>query len=210
MAAASASTALPPGDTPAPTSSAPRQAASGPAPVRGAPPPALPRPRGELALPRPPRRPTPPRRLSTSPLPAQARRLSTSSPHSAFVPPPAHGAQHHHHDAHGPAPSPFVFGLVDENRPPPTLGSRKRKRKRGAAPDLFNAMHRPLPGPEGLNTPYRLAAGASRATVTPSTRRILRPSKTSANVAAAALQDRRGCARPSMPARQLQLPRRLA
>ncbi|KAG2547481.1 hypothetical protein PVAP13_9KG103500 [Panicum virgatum] len=61
-------------------------------------------------------------------------------------------------------------------------------------------MHRPRPGPDGLNTPARLAASASRATATPSPR-ILRPSKTSANVAAAALQDRRGCARPSTPAR---------
>ncbi|XP_025794411.1 protein ENDOSPERM DEFECTIVE 1-like isoform X2 [Panicum hallii] len=187
MAAASASTAPPPGETPAPASFAP-----------GPPPPPRPDPLPPAARPRPRCRVREvSSRYLSAPLPAQARRLSTSSTHSASVPPPARGAQHHHRDAHAPAPAPFVFGLFDENRLPPTPGSRKR----GAAPGLFDAMHRPRPGPEGLNPPARLAAGASRATATPSPRRILRPSKTSANVAAATLQDRRGCTRPSTPAR---------
>ncbi|RCV41874.1 hypothetical protein SETIT_9G169500v2 [Setaria italica] len=188
MAAASTSNATPPGDmsTPAPSSSVPPPP---PPPDRLQHAAARPRPRCRV-------REVSSRYLS-APLPVQAPpRLSTSTPHSASVPPPARAQQHHHHRG-TPAPAPFVFGLADENRPPPTPGSRKR----GAAPDLFEAMHRPRQGPSP-NPPARpLAAGASRATATPSPRRtILRPSKASANVATPALQDRRGCARPSTPA----------
>ncbi|CAL4943201.1 unnamed protein product [Urochloa decumbens] len=190
MAAASASTAPPPGEMPTP----------------GPPPPpadallsaARPRPRSRV-------REVTSRYLS-EPLPAQAPRLSTSSHHSASVPPPPRAQQHHHHrgtpaPALAAAPAPFVFGLAaDENRPPPTPGSRKR----GGAPDLFDAMHRPRPGP-GLNPPATpLAPGASRAAATPTTSRrsVLRPSRASANETTPALQDRRsGCARPSTPAR---------
>ncbi|CAN6282258.1 unnamed protein product [Urochloa humidicola] len=198
MAAASASTAPPPppqGEMPTPAPSAP-----GPPPP---PPDALPsavRPRPRCRA-----REVTSRYLS-APLPAQAApRLSVSSPHSASVPPPAraqHQQHHHHHrGTPAPAPTPFVFGLAtDENRPPPTPGSRKR----GAAPDLFDAMHRPCPGLNPPATP--LASGASRAAARPATptprRSVLRPSRASANVTTPALQDRRrGCARPSTPAR---------
>ncbi|OEL30897.1 Protein ENDOSPERM DEFECTIVE 1 [Dichanthelium oligosanthes] len=183
MAAASVSTAPPLGQMPTPAST-PGQ----PLPPDPLPSAARPRPRCRV-------REVSSRYLS-APLPAQAPpRLSTSSPHSASVP-PSTLAQHHHRSTPATAPAPFVFGLANENRPPPTPGSRKR----GAAPDLFDAMHRLRPGPS-LNPPAPLPASVSRATATPSPRRILRPSKASANVATSALQDRRGCARPLTPAR---------
>ncbi|CAN6298566.1 unnamed protein product [Urochloa humidicola] len=186
-----------------------------------------PSPRGEMPTPGPP--PPPPDALPSAArprprcrarevtsrylsalLPAQAApRLSSSSPHSAFVPPLARAQQQHHHHrgtpapAPAPAPAPFVFGLAaDENRPPPTPGSRKR----GATPDLFDAMHRPRPGP-GPNPPATpRASGASRAAARPATptprRSVLRPSRASANVTTPAPQDcRRGCVRPSTPTR---------
>ncbi|CAN6287537.1 unnamed protein product [Urochloa humidicola] len=191
MAAASASTAPPLGEMPTPTPPPPP-------PPHAAALPSAARPRPGCRV-----REVNSRYLS-APLPAQAPRLSASSPHSATVPPPARAQHHHHHrgtPAPAPAPAPFVFGLAaDENRPPPTPGSRKR----GAAPDLLDAMHRPRPGP-GLNPPATpRASGASRAAAAPSPMRsVLRPSsKASANVATPALQDRRrGCARPSSPAR---------
>jgi len=49
------------------------------------------------------------------------------------------------------ASAPFVLGLIDENHPPHTPGSRKR----GAAPDLFDAKHRPSQGPESQSLPGR-------------------------------------------------------
>ncbi|XP_066312147.1 uncharacterized protein [Miscanthus floridulus] len=88
-------------------------------------------------------------------------------------------------------------GLADENRPPPpTPGSRKR----GAARDLFEEMHRPRLNPLAP----LVAAGVPSATATPgpSPRRILGPSsRASPNITTAARQHRRGCARPSTPAR---------
>ncbi|CAL4926212.1 unnamed protein product [Urochloa decumbens] len=189
MAAASASTAPPPGEMPTP--------GPPPPPADALPSAARPRPRSRV-------REVSSRYLS-APLPAQAPRLSTSSLHSASVPPPPRAQQHHHHrgtpaPALAAAPAPFVFGLAaDENRPPPTPGSRKR----GPAPDLFDAMVRPRPVP-GLNPPATpRASGASRAAATATPRRsVLRPSRASANETTPALQDRRsGCARPSTPAR---------
>ncbi|KAJ1294557.1 hypothetical protein BS78_01G154300 [Paspalum vaginatum] len=133
-------------------------------------------------------------RYLATPLPTQPPRLSTSSSHSTSTStpmPPSTIARHHR----PPATATFVFGLADENRPPPTPGSGSRKR--GAAPDLLDVMHRQRQGPV-MNPP---------AAAVPTPRRALGPSRAAANAAATPAAAHRhrgggwGGARPSTPAR---------